>query len=161
MAYVELHARSAFSFLEGASLPETLASVCAARDIPAMAVLDRNGVYGSPRFHMAAGKNGIRAHVGAEIAVADAFGISYFPVLCTSRTGYQNLCRLLTKTKLRSPKNAPSSATMGELEEYAEGLICLTGDEQGPLAHVLRSGGAPAARQLLTRLRGIFGTTGV
>jgi error-prone DNA polymerase len=65
MPYVELHARSAFSFLEGASLPETLASVCAARDIPAMALLDRNGVYGSPRLHMAAGKNGIRAHVGA------------------------------------------------------------------------------------------------
>jgi error-prone DNA polymerase len=161
MAYVELHARSAFSFLEGASLPETLASVCAARDIPAMALLDRNGVYGSPRFHMAAGKNGIRAYVGAEIAVADAFGISHYPVLCASRTGYQNLCRLLTKTKLRSPKNTPSSATMGELEEYAEGLICLTGDEQGPLAHVLRSGGAPAARELLTRLQGIFGTTGV
>jgi error-prone DNA polymerase len=161
MPYVELHARSAFSFLEGASLPETLASVCAARDIPAMALLDRNGVYGSPRLHMAAGKNGIRAHVGAEIAVADEFGISHYPVLCTSRTGYQNLCRLLTKTKLRSPKNTPSSATMDELEEYAEGLICLTGDEQGPLANVLRSGGAPAARELLTRLQRIFGTTGV
>jgi error-prone DNA polymerase len=126
-----------------------------------MALLDRNGVYGSPRFHMAAGKNGIRAHVGAEIAVADEFGISHYPVLCASRTGYQNLCRLLTKTKLRSPKNTPSSATIGELEEYAEGLICLTGDEQGQLANALRSGGAPAARELLTRLQGIFGTTGV
>ena len=161
MPYVELHARSAFSFLEGSSLPETLAGVCAAKNLPAMALLDRNGVYGSARFHMAAGKNGIRAHAGAEIAVADQFGISYFPLLCLSRIGYQNLCRLITKTKLRSPKNTLTSATIGELEEYAEGLICLTGDEQGPLANALRGGGMTAAKELLTRLKSIFGAGGV
>ena len=55
--YIELHARSAFSFLEGGSLPEALAEFCAAQDVPAMALLDRNGVYGSPRFHMAAKKS--------------------------------------------------------------------------------------------------------
>ena len=161
MPYVELHARSAFSFLEGSSLPETLAGVCAAKNLPAMALLDRNGVYGSARFHMAAGKNGIRAHVGAEIAVADQFGISYFPLLCLSRIGYQNLCRLITKTKLRSPKNTLTSAAIGELEEHPEGLICLTGDEQGPLANALRGGGMPAAKELLTRLKSIFGAGGV
>jgi error-prone DNA polymerase len=68
--YIEFHARSAFSFLEGASLPEELISVCSELDIPAMALLDRNGVYGAPRFHMAAEKAGIRAHIGAEITVA-------------------------------------------------------------------------------------------
>ncbi|MBV9441696.1 MAG: PHP domain-containing protein [Acidobacteriaceae bacterium] len=52
--YVELHARSAFSFLEGASLPEDLASRCAELEQPAMAVADANGVYGAPRFHLAA-----------------------------------------------------------------------------------------------------------
>src|SRR5579859_6319893 len=161
MPYVELHARSAFSFLEGASLPETLASVCALQNLPAMALLDRNGVYGSPRFHMAAQKSGIRAHVGAEISVADAFGSSYYPILCQSRVGYQNLCRLLTKTKLHAPKNTPTAATVGELEEHAEGLICLTGDEQGPLARVLCSGGMAAAREWLTRLKSIFGAHGV
>jgi error-prone DNA polymerase len=65
MSYVELHARSAFSFLEGASLPEALAAVASAANMPAMALLDRNGFYGSPRFHMAAKKTGIRAHVGS------------------------------------------------------------------------------------------------
>src|SRR6266481_3910848 len=114
MTYVELHARSAFSFLEGSSLPETLASVCAAKNLPAMALLDRNGVYGSARFHVAAGKNGIRAHAGAELAVADQFGISYFPLLCLSSVGYQNLCRLITKTKLRSPKNRSEERRVGK-----------------------------------------------
>ena len=67
--YVELHARSAFSFLEGASLPEELAHTCAELDMPAMALLDRDGVYGAPRFHMAAKKVGVRALIGSEVTV--------------------------------------------------------------------------------------------
>jgi len=65
--YIELHARSAFSFLEGSSLPEELAATCKDRNMPAMAVLDRDGVYGAPRFYHAAKKKNIRAHIGAEI----------------------------------------------------------------------------------------------
>ncbi len=65
--YVELHSRSAFSFLEGASIPEELIAVCANLGMPAMALLDRDGVYGSPRFHLAAKKAGIKAHIGAEV----------------------------------------------------------------------------------------------
>src|SRR5579884_3137174 len=65
--YVELHSASAFSFLEGASLPEEMAARCAESGMPAMALLDRNGVYGAPRFHLAAEKSGVRAHIGAEI----------------------------------------------------------------------------------------------
>ena len=66
--YIELHARSAFSFLEGASVPEELAEVCAQYQMPAMALLDRDGVYGAPRFHLAARKLKIKAHIGAEVA---------------------------------------------------------------------------------------------
>ena len=65
--YIELHARSAFSFLEGASVPEELAEVCAAHQMPAMALLDRDGVYGAPRFHLAMKKLNLKAHIGAEI----------------------------------------------------------------------------------------------
>src|SRR5271166_3993924 len=65
--YVELHARSAFSFLEGSSLPEDLMSTCARLNMPAMALLDADGVYGAPRFHLAAKKLGIKAHIGAEV----------------------------------------------------------------------------------------------
>ncbi|HET9837576.1 MAG TPA: PHP domain-containing protein, partial [Candidatus Angelobacter sp.] len=72
--YVELHARSAFSFLEGGSLPEALAAFGAAQNMSAMALLDSNGFYGSPRFHMAAQKAGIKAHVGAELSITDENG---------------------------------------------------------------------------------------
>ena len=68
-SYVELHARSAFSFLEGASVPEELIAVALELNMPAMALLDRDGVYGAPRFHLSAKKNGIKAHIGAEISV--------------------------------------------------------------------------------------------
>ena len=71
MPYVELHARSAFSFLEGASLPEALAAAAAEASMPALALLDRDGVYGAPRFHGAAKKLGIKAHIGAEITVEE------------------------------------------------------------------------------------------
>src|ERR1700704_7213709 len=68
--YIELHSRSAFSFLEGASIPEELIAVCSNLGMPAMALLDRDGVYGSPRFHLAAKKAEIKASIGAEVTCA-------------------------------------------------------------------------------------------
>jgi error-prone DNA polymerase len=139
--YVELHARSAFSFLEGASVPEELVQVSQAFEAPAMALLDRDGVYGAPRFHMAAEKQGIKAHIGSEVTVD--FGTEHHPlrtsvpVLAATRTGYQNLCRLITLIKLRVPKHTPCAATPDELAAHAQGLICLTGDDTGPIAQVL------------------------
>ena len=157
MQYVELHARSAFSFLEGGSLPEALAMTAAGVGLPGMALLDRNGFYGSARFHMAAVKCGIRAYVGTELSITDETCTVNYPLLCESQIGYQNLCRLITRTKLRVPKHSESSARLDELEEHAAGLICLTGDENGPLAHALRTGGMDAGRKLLKNLRTIFG----
>src|SRR5579884_2726662 len=141
MQYVELHSRSAFTFLEGASQPEVLAVAAAKLNMPAMALLDRDGFYGSARFHLAAQKSGISAHVGTELSIATESGTVNYPLLCESQFGYQNLCRLITRTKLRVPKHAASSAQLNELEEHAAGLICLTGDERGPLAHAMRLGG--------------------
>ena len=77
--YVELHSCSAFSFLEGASLPEELAEAAAQFGMPAMALLDRDGVYGSPRFHSAAKKANIRAHIGAEISVGELGNQATYP----------------------------------------------------------------------------------
>ncbi|HEY6971213.1 MAG TPA: error-prone DNA polymerase [Candidatus Angelobacter sp.] len=156
--YVELHSRSAFSFLEGSSLPEGLALTCAQHGLPAMALLDRNGVYGAPRFHLAAKECGIKAHIGAELSVAEG---GNYPLLVESRAGYQNLCRLITTTKLRTPKDKVATAALDELEAHAQGLICLTGDEHGPLAHALKTGGLPEGRQLLQRLISIFGAQNV
>src|ERR1700678_3519536 len=106
--YIELQAHSAFSFLEGASAPEEFAEVCAEYQMPAMALLDRDGVYGAPRFHLAAQKLKIKAHIGAEITslscLPETPALPRVSFLCVSREGYQNLCRLITRTKLRAPK---------------------------------------------------------
>src|ERR1700758_3065238 len=99
--YTELHARSAFSFLEGASLPEELAEICAKYGMEAMALLDRDGVYGAPRFYLAAKKLFLRAHIGAEVTSEAGWR---YPLLAASRQGYQNLCRLITQMKLRARK---------------------------------------------------------
>src|SRR5215471_9513661 len=120
--YVELRARSAFSFLEGSAIPEEMAGRCAQYDQPAMGIVDRNGVYGAVRFHMAAVKAGVRAHIGSEITCTN--GRTY-PLLAESRTGYQNLCRLITRMKLRAPKGE-GAATLDELAEFSQGLVCLT-----------------------------------
>ncbi|HYX27772.1 MAG TPA: error-prone DNA polymerase [Pyrinomonadaceae bacterium] len=266
--YVELHARSAFSFLRGASTPEELIAVCSALDMPAMAVLDNDGLYGAARFHLAAKKLKQKAHIGSEITVcidssqgkdrrssaagaadnsprrkpgdqteeniraleegdrdsdhrtsflkhsvdpngapnkflqrdprAHARGYRLpplrgssrsqilnsksqiqrpqfkiqnsklttqnsaftLPLIVRNRTGYQNLCRLITLMKLRVPKHAKPgecAVTLDELAEYAEGLVCLTGDSDGPLASELNYRGPEEAEQLTERLFDIFG----
>jgi error-prone DNA polymerase len=158
MQYVELHARSAFTFLEGASLPETLAQVCSSLNLPAMALLDRDGVYGAPRFHMAAKQHRIKAHVGAEVSIS---GNGSLPVLVESRQGYQNLCRLITTAKLRTKKKTVATSSLEELCSHVDGLICLTGDEYGPLVNALREGGKAAGRDVLNKLISIFGQENV
>src|SRR5579885_2100230 len=90
--------------------------------MPAMALADRNGVYGAPRFHMAAKKAGIRAHIGSEITCAH--GLTY-PLLAETREGYRNLCRLITRMKLRA-KKGEGAATLEELAKFSKGLVCLT-----------------------------------
>ncbi len=144
--YVELRCRSAFSFLHGASLPEDLAEHAAALGYDALALADRMGVYGAPRFFQAAKRAGVRALVGAEVPVASA-GQLY--LLVEDRRGYQNLCRLLTAAALGRAKGA-AEATWAEVEEHAAGLHCLAGGAEGPLA------AAATAASHLQRLRGIF-----
>jgi error-prone DNA polymerase len=161
--YVELHARSAFSFLEGASRPEELIAVSANLGMPAMALLDRDGVYGSPRFHLAAKKTKIKAHIGAEVTCAalSLRGGFRLPLLVASRVGYQNLCRLITKMKLRVGRKEGASAAEPDFIEYADGVICLTGGDEGPLAAALAQGGAQAAFTAVKRLTEIFGNANV
>lgn len=123
MSYVELHARSAFSFLRGASMPKELAAVAAYLKMPAMALCDRDGVYGAPRFYDQAREFGVRPIVGAELTMEDG---AILPVLVESRTGYQNLCRLITQAKLCGTKeHAP--VNWSDLPEFSEGLVALFG----------------------------------
>ncbi|HEY7497231.1 MAG TPA: error-prone DNA polymerase [Vicinamibacterales bacterium] len=159
--YIELHASSAFSFLDGASLPETLVQRAADLGYPALALLDRDGVYGIPRFHLAAKRAGLKAIVGAELTVASRAGILdsgsgsrktsqspvdrlgigstpgsripdpgsrlfRLPVLVSSREGYRNLCRLVTRMKLAAPKGE-GALTFDDLDGRVGGLVALAG----------------------------------
>jgi error-prone DNA polymerase len=154
--YIELHARSAFSFLEGSSLPEELMSSCARLNMPAMALLDTDGVYGAPRFHLASKKFKLKAHIGAEVTGCLSRDKFRLPLLVSSRAGYQNLCRLITKMKLRA-KKGEGAVQKEELEEHAQGLICLTGGAGGPLDAALRHGGSEEAGKQVEQLVGLFG----
>jgi error-prone DNA polymerase len=174
--YIELHAASAFSFLQAASQPEDLIERAVALEMPAMALLDHNGVYGAARFHTSAKRNGVRAHIGAEIAVS-SFGVrlmppiwlphqheeepAQLPLLCESREGYQNLCRLITQFKMRESTKNDGAATSEDLAEYASGLVCLTGGDEGPLAAALTRGGEEAGCEMVEQLTRIFGRENV
>ena len=98
-----------------------------------MALLDRDGVYGAPRFYNAATKISIRAHIGAEVTSVAKWR---YPLLVQSRAGYQSLCRLITMMKLRAAKGEGEVAPH-EVAERASGLICLTGGDEGPLEYAL------------------------
>ncbi|MGC9159097.1 MAG: DNA polymerase III subunit alpha [Terracidiphilus sp.] len=174
--YVELHAASAFSFLEAASQPESLIERAAELEIPAMALLDHNGVYGAARFHTAARRKGVRAQIGVEVAVS-SFGPrlappawlpnqckvepARIPLLCASRGGYQNLCQLITQFKMREATKSDGAATFDDLCQYASGLVCLTGGDEGPLAAALARGGEAAGREAVEQLMRTFGRENV
>jgi error-prone DNA polymerase len=151
--YVELRTRSAFSFLEGATLPEELAERAAALRYPALALGDRDGMYGQPRFYHAAQAAGIKPIVGAELTLEDR---SRLYVLVPDRARYRNLCRMITSARLRAPKGK-GYLTIADLERYGQGLICLAGGAHSPLTRALLRGNNPAA--LAQRLKTIFGST--
>jgi len=146
MSYVELHASSAFSFLRGASFPEQLAETAAELEIPAMALLDRNGVYGAQRFSVAAREHNVRPIVGCELLMEDS---AVLPVLVENRTGYKNLCELLTQAHLRSEKGK-CAVMWNELPEFAEGLVALLGSARGLACNIRR------LAECTTRVRKIF-----
>ena len=123
MSYIELHASSAFSFLRGGSFPEQLAEVAAELDMPALALCDRDGVYGVQRFSVAAREHGVRSIIGAELSIEDG---SILPVLVENRTGYKNLCELLTQAHLRSEKGK-CAVRWDELPQFTEGWVALFG----------------------------------
>jgi error-prone DNA polymerase len=164
--YVELHARSAFSFLEGASQPEALMERAAEIGMPAVALLDRNGVYGAARFHSFGKEKGIHALIGAEVSVRDAVAphghgqrleLPRVPVLCASQTGYQNLCQMVTRYKMRESGKAEGAARIEDLHEFASGLIALTGGTEGVLSSALAAGGERAGRAAMDELVRVFG----
>ncbi len=149
MTYVELHAHSAYSFLDGASLPEELAARAADLGYEALALTDHDGVYGSLEFAHAAKQFGIRPITGAEVTLAEGLHIT---LLCETRQGYANLCRILTDAHAgtrvpgRERDLLPASARLETVERHAEGLVALSGCARNGLAVVDAKAAARLAR---------------
>ena len=144
--YVELHCHSAYSFLDGASLPEELAARAAELGYEALALTDHDGVYGSLEFAHAAKAFGVRPITGAEVTLDDG---SHVTLLVESTQGYANLCRLLTAAHARTRDGAelaPPALEPALLAELNDGLVCLSGCARHGLAVRNPNGAAALAR---------------
>src|SRR5256885_15765694 len=152
--YAELHCHSAFSFLDGASPPDEILAEAHRLGYPALALTDRNGIYGSLAFAHAAQPLGIQAITGAEVTLTDG---SHVILLAETPHGYSNLCRLLTETHLQAERLDPKLAFTA-IEARHEGLILLSGARRdGPLPRTLGNASLRAARKLAEHCKSIFG----
>ena len=152
--YIELHCHSAFSFLDGASLPEQLALTASQLGLPALALTDHNGLYGSMAFAQQAKSLGLQAITGAELTLLDG---SHVTLLAETPEGYANLCRLVTEAHLGRPDRRDPRLDFAALEARHAGLIVLSGCRSGLLPTVLQRDGKSAARRLAERCRTVFG----
>jgi error-prone DNA polymerase len=177
--YVELHAHSAFSFLDGASTPMELAAAAAERGYPAFALTDHDGVWGSMEFAHACAGFGVRAITGAEVTVAiGAPGVcAHLTLLVEGAAGYRNLCRLLTEAHSHTRKKRSRgslfkdglnkeprggvgrpSVTLEQVEARADGMVSLSGCAgEGAVAGPWERGDPSAAAALARRLLAAFG----
>src|SRR6059036_2245082 len=152
--YIELHCHSAFSFLDGASLPEQLALTASQLGYPALALTDHNGIYGAMAFAQEAKSLGLQAITGAELTLLDG---SHVTLLAETPEGYANLCRLITETHLGRADRRDPRLDFASLEARHEGLIVLSGCRSGLLPSVLQHEGPTAARAFVERCLAVFG----
>ena len=162
-AYVELHAHSYFSLLDGASSPEDLVATAVDLGLAALALTDHDSLAGAVRFQQAAHRAGLTPLFGAELTLENGHHLT---LLAESQTGYTNLCRLITASRLDHLPADPTAPWPGKIDpalawsrlaDHTAGLICLTGCTRGPVAADLLRGDAAAARTALARLVDLFG----
>src|SRR5881398_458398 len=152
--YIELHCHSAFSFLDGASLPEQLALTASQLGYAGLALTDHNGLYGSLAFAHEAKQLGLQALTGAELTLRDG---SHVTLLAETPDGYANLCRLITEAHLGSADRRDPRLDFASLEARHAGLIVLSGCRTGLLPRILMHEGVTAARAFAERCRAVFG----
>ena len=164
MAYAELHCRSYYSFLGGASSPAELVARAAALGYARIAITDIDGVHGAVQAYLAARDAGIQVGVGSEVTVLDDLAVTSpsapklgarLVLLAQSGAGYANLCRLLTLGRTRCEKGS-SWVKWEEFAAHATGLAVLSGGRGGPIDSAWRRGHLPAAVQWAARLRDAF-----
>src|SRR5215471_13161956 len=150
---VPLHVHSYFSLLRGVDSPETLARRAAELGYRALALTDRDALYGAIRFRLACRAAGLAPVFGAEVTLDDRFLVT---LLAADRAGYANLARLLSESRLAHEKGV-ASTTFEALVARADGLFCLSGPRSGPISSLLLRGKRSAALALARRYRGAFG----
>ncbi len=164
VSYVELHCHSAYSFLDGASHPQELAGAAAEQGYEALALTDHDGLHGAMEMAQALEPLGVRPITGAELTMEDG---AHLTLLCETREGYRNLCRLITAAYAGTrPKQGadplPPVSTYTSLEGHAEGLLCLSGcARHGPLSRAVEDARHAEAAQAGRRLLRIFGAHGL
>jgi error-prone DNA polymerase len=171
VSYVELHCHSAYSFLDGASHPVELAAAAAEQGHEALALTDHDGLHGAMEMAQALKPLGVRPITGAELTLDDG---THLTLLCESRAGYTNLCRLITAAhwhtrrwaregwveggRRQDPIDGEPSLSMGLLETLSDGLVCLSGCAgNGAVASRIEKGQHPQAAAVARRLLAAFG----
>src|SRR2546426_1185814 len=152
--YVELHCHSAYSSLDGASLPEQLALTAVNLGYSALALTDHNGLYRSMAFAQEAKQLGLQAITGAEVTLLDG---SHVTLLAETPRGYATLGGLLTEAPLGGPDRRDPRLDFASLVARRDGLIVLSGCRSGLLPRALQRDGPLAARRLAERCRACFG----
>jgi DNA polymerase-3 subunit alpha len=157
--FVPLRVLSSYSMLEGAIDPKDIAKLAKERGFPAIAICDRNGLYGVMPFAAACKAEGVQPIIGALIGVArdDERGtVDYLPLFAQDDAGYANLCHLVSSAHLDRPLERDPHVTLDDLSGRTEGLIALTGAGEGGLTRLLAEGQHEAAARLADRLEALF-----
>jgi len=169
--FVPLRVLSSYSMLEGAIDPKGIAKLAKERGFPAIAICDRDGLYGAVMFASACKGEGVQPIVGALLGVArdgpsgaasqGAIGsnkipIDYLPLFAQDERGYDNLCHLVSRAHLDRPLEFDPHVTMDDLEGRTDGLIALTGAGEGALTRLLAEGQDRAAKAVCDRLDRLF-----
>ncbi len=166
--FVPLRVFSSYSMLEGAIDPKAIAKLAKERGFPAIAIADRNGLYGAMAFAGACRDAGIQPIIGTTLGVARQAGrsgapgenrdpqIDWLALYAQNETGWENLCHLVSRAHLERPLELEPHVTLDCLEGHSDGLIALTGAGDGALARLLTEGRQDAAEVLCTRLEALF-----
>ncbi len=158
--YIELHAHSSHSLLDGVVSPQSLVEYAASLEMPALALTDHDGLYGAVPFIRAAETAGIKPLLGAEVTLADGDGQAHLTLLAETPRGYANLCQIITLAHRGQPKGAARLA-LADLAEHTTGLIALSGCRQGAIAKRISAGAYDAALDVAQGYAHIFGPENV
>jgi DNA polymerase III subunit alpha len=156
--FVPLRVMSSYSMLEGAIDPKAIARLAKERGFPAIAICDRNGLYGAVPFAAACVEKGVQPIVGALLGVCreDGETIDHLPLYAQDEAGYQNLCHLVSRAHLERPLELPAHVHLADLEGRSDGLVALTGAGEGALTRLLADGRGDAADAMCDRLQALF-----